>query len=114
MFRGIEVYIPPQNYMTVLADGTCSYGFTSFPQGAGKSMVLGTSLFYGYNITFDIEMQTIGFQGDILPIQMINFRFFKFSQYFLIAAISVLLGYSLFLVWFMRVVKHGGKTSRLT
>jgi len=34
MFRGIEVYIVPENYMVVLADGTCSYGFTSAAQGS--------------------------------------------------------------------------------
>ena len=59
-------------------------------------------------------MQTIGFQGELSSIQIVDFTFFEFTLYFLISFILAILGYAIFLVWYMRVSKHGGKNSRLT
>lgn len=64
-------------------------------------------------MTLDLRNQSIGFQGEVAEVQITNFFFFQFSIIFLAVSGAVLLGFSLFMVWFLRVGRQG-KSSRLT
>ena len=39
-------------------------------------MILGTSFFLNYNLTFDPSSAKIGMQGNLLPVQGIDFPYF--------------------------------------
>lgn len=67
-------------------------------------MILGSSFFLNYNLTFNPIDVTIGMQGDLTPIQLIDFEYFVILQYiFLVISIAMAI-FAGVLVWYLRVV----------
>jgi hypothetical protein len=67
-------------------------------------MVLGSSFFLTYNLTFNPIDATIGMQGDLTPIQIIDFEYFVVLQYiFFVISIGMAI-FAGILVWQLRVV----------
>lgn len=100
------MYLTPQSYVVYQQDGTCTFGFAVINDKNSESFILGTSLFYNYNITFNQNQATVGFQGDLTVIQLIDFTFFKVTIALMLVTILLLLGYSIYLLVYLRVVKH--------
>ena len=104
MFEGAQIYVPAQSYLLNLSDGNCSFGF-GYVENERNVMVLGSSFFLNYNLTFDPLSARIGMQGNLTPIQAVDFAYFVAFEYiFLIVAIGMTV-FAGILVWYLRVVE---------
>jgi hypothetical protein len=73
-------------------------------------MILGTSFFVNYNVTLNPEERKIGLQGNLTPIQVIDFTYFIVLEYvFLFVAISLAIA-AAFLVWHLRLIEKDSPT----
>jgi hypothetical protein len=68
-------------------------------------MVLGTSFFVNYNLTFNPIDAQVGMQGDLTPIQVLNFEYFVALQYvFFVVALAMAI-YAGILVWYLKFIE---------
>ena len=91
--------------MSVLADGSCQFNF-KMSKNISNEIVLGSSLFSSYNVTFDQIGKRIGFQKRSDELITIDSNFFMVSLYIMLAFVIVLVVLAIAMLWYFRVIKN--------
>ena len=73
-----------------------------------SSMILGDVFFRNYVATFDKVNSQVGFYGETDAVEIVGTSFFQVSQYAMLALLIILMLFSVYLAWVLRINKNRG------